>query len=446
MKFYIHKLGCPKNDVDADYISARLVDDGHESVSDPLEAESIIVNTCGFILPAREESINEILRLGQLKKSDRRVQMYATGCLSQRYGDELLTEIPELDGAFGLGELDSLAKAVTGSAQLDRSVRTDAHRLDYLAGERRFIGDDLPYAYLKISDGCNRGCTYCAIPAIRGRYRSRSVDDIVREAEYLSAHGKRELILVSQEATLYGQDLQGRPNIIDLLRELDRIERVRWIRLMYLHPARLDDDLIEYVTGDNKTLGCFDLPLQHANTEMLTAMGRGTDRAGIERLLSNIRQVCPDAVLRTTFILGFPGETDDRFQELVDFVSEQRFDRLGAYTYSLEEGTIAATMADQVPEAVKAKRLDELMELQREIAWERNEDLIGSVQEVIIDSRPDDGPAVGRTRGDCPEVDQEVYVHGEGPGVGRIVRVRIESADGFDLHASLCEGERHDTT
>ncbi|MFQ5452878.1 MAG: radical SAM protein, partial [Candidatus Zixiibacteriota bacterium] len=239
MKFYIHKLGCPKNDVDADYITARLISEGHQPVANPEQADSIIVNTCGFILPAKEESINELLRLGRFKKEGRLKTLFATGCLSQRYGNELIKEMPELDGAYGLGELDAIANAVTSSISNNKVIKIESRKLGYLDWGKRYIADKLPYAYLKISDGCNRYCSYCAIPSIRGNFRSRPLESIINEAEYLVQNGKKELILVSQEATLYGYNCQGvnKSNIITLLQELDKIEGLKWIRLMYLHPT-----------------------------------------------------------------------------------------------------------------------------------------------------------------------------------------------------------------
>jgi ribosomal protein S12 methylthiotransferase len=438
MRFYVHKLGCPKNDVDADYIAARLIAGGHEPVSDPKQAESVIVNTCGFILPAKEESVNEILRLGQLKKEGRLKTLYAAGCLAQRYGDELMAGLPELDGAFGLGAIDSLAEAVSSFSTDRKCVKKESRYLDYINFKDRPVFDSYPYAYLKISDGCNRGCSYCAIPGIRGKYRSRPVESIVREAQFLADNGKQELILVSQEATLYGFDLKDRPSLIDLLQALEAIEGVRWIRVMYLHPAQLELELIEYLADDNKTLNYFDLPLQHVNSDVLTAMGRQIDRSGIERLLGAIRSTSPEAVLRTTFLVGFPGETEAQFEELKDFVAEYEFNRMGVFAYSAEEGTPAAMRQDQISEGVKAVRMDELMTLQREIVFAQNESLIGTVQEVIIDAM-DGNAAVGRTHGDCPEIDQEVFVSGGNFSAGDVISVRIDSAEGYDLRGTKVE-------
>ncbi len=437
MKFYFHKLGCPKNDVDGDYIIAKLVALGHEPVSTPEEADSVIVNTCGFILPAREESINEILRLGQLKQEGRIKTIYATGCLSQRSGEELLSGMPELDGAFGLGVFDDIA-AVVGNAESKSSVlRDESESLIYIDGEQRYVGDDLPYAYLKISDGCDRRCTYCAIPSIRGHYRSRPVDSIVKEAEFLASRGKKELILVSQEATQYGRDLKNGPNIIELLQTLGQVDGVAWLRLMYLHPAEVDEKLIDFVINDTRTLSYFDLPLQHINDEILGKMRRRVTREQIERQIERIRAGSSEAAIRTVFIVGFPGETEKHFEELRTFVAEQEFDRLGVFAYSQEDGTPAAEMPDSVPEEEKAHRLDELMSLQREIALDRNISLIGSIKEVIIDHSVDESWAVGRTRADCPDIDQEVFVDGCNLSPGDMVTVRISAAEGYDLVGSV---------
>ncbi|MCB2201856.1 30S ribosomal protein S12 methylthiotransferase RimO [bacterium] len=435
MKFFVHKLGCPKNDVDADYISARLIDEGHEPATCAEEADSVIVNTCGFITAAKEESINEIIRLGQLKKSGQLKQLLASGCLTQRYGDEMLKQMPELDGTFGHGALDSIAKAVGGGNghRGERTVKLETRKLGYISWKHRFISDPYPYSYLKISDGCDRACTYCAIPGMRGRFRSRPIHSILNEAEFLAKNGKKELILVSQEATCYGYDLPGRPGILDLLKELEGVDGIEWIRLMYLYPAALENELIDYMAAPNKTVNYFDLPLQHANTEILNAMRRRVKRSHVEAIIRRIRETSDDAVIRTTFIVGFPGETQAQFDELYDFVELHRFDRMGVFPYSPEEGTPAEQLAGQIPERIKIERMDRLMNLQREIAFEINNSLIGQQRSVIIDAVGEDGRGVGRTTGDCPEIDQEVYVTGEGVDAGGLYLVHIDAVDGYDL-------------
>jgi ribosomal protein S12 methylthiotransferase len=440
MNFYIHKLGCPKNDVDADYIAARLIADGHNPVNDPHKAESIIVNTCGFILPAKEESIHEILSLAELKKSGDLKTLYAAGCLTQRNGDDLLAGIPELDGAFGHGALDSIATAVRQSSRLTRTVKMEIRKLGYLSFRNRFIGDNLPYSYLKISDGCDRPCTYCAIPAMRGRFRSRPLDSILKEAAYLAENGKKELILVSQEATLWGYDLENRPNIVTLLKELDQINGAEWIRLLYLYPGQVQPELIEYLADHNKTLNYFDLPLQHVNTEILAGMKRLIDKNGVVKLVNQIRSASSDAVIRTTFIVGFPGETEEHFEELYDFVEQYELDRVGVFTYSPEDGTPAEKFADQVSERTKLDRMDRLMTLQREIAFNHNAKLRGTIQRVLVDEINESGIAVGRTYADCPEIDQEITINDPDAVPGEFYDVLIEKVEGYDLTGSIVRG------
>ncbi|MCH7691642.1 MAG: 30S ribosomal protein S12 methylthiotransferase RimO, partial [candidate division Zixibacteria bacterium] len=425
------------NDVDADYIAARLIVEGHTPVSSPDRAESIIVNTCGFILEAKEESINAILNLSELKNTGMLKSLYAAGCLTQRNGDELLKGIPELDGAFGHGALDSIAKAVGSSARFDKTIKLETRKLGYLNFRNRFISDDWPYSYLKISDGCDRPCTYCAIPKMRGRYRSRPLDSIIKEAEFLAQNGKRELILVSQEATLWGYDLKGRPGTITLLKALEQVDGIDWIRLLYLYPGQVEDNLIEYMAEDNKTLNYYDLPLQHVNSDILSRMKRLVDRPRIDKLLSKIRRTSNDAVIRTTFIVGFPGETKKQFNELYDFVSENRLDRMGVFRYSPEDGTPAEKLSGQIPEKVKIERMDALMNLQRDIAFENNINLIGSVQKVLVDEINSEGFASGRTYADCPEIDQEVKIYGNSCRPGSFYNVLIDESEGYDLRGTV---------
>lgn len=439
MKFYIHKLGCPKNDVDADYIAARLTADGHEYVSDPKKAESILINTCGFINEAKEESIDEILRLARLKQTGQLKQLLATGCLTQRYGDEMLRDMPELDGAFGHGALNSIAAAL-GKPKGDRperATRLETRKLGYISWKHRFITDPFPYSYVKISDGCDRACTYCAIPGMRGRFRSRPIDSIVAEARFLAENGKRELILVSQEATCYGFDFGDGTTILDLLRALEAVDGIEWIRLMYLYPAALHEELIEYMTSGTKAVPYFDLPLQHVNEEILVAMRRQIERKRIEYLLDKIRARNGDGIVRTTFIVGFPGETESQFEELCDFVEESRFDRMGVFAYSAEENTPAASYERQIPDELQLERVDRIMSLQREIAFEKNNSLIGNRCAVIIDSVSEDGRGQGRTAGDCPEIDQEVSVTGKNVAIGDFVTVEITATDGYDLSGTV---------
>ncbi|MBN2227834.1 MAG: 30S ribosomal protein S12 methylthiotransferase RimO [candidate division Zixibacteria bacterium] len=435
MKFYIKKLGCPKNDVDADYIAGMLIADGHTRVDCDVDADAVVVNTCGFILPAKEESIAEILYYEKLRKAGAIFRLYLTGCLSQRYGSEILKEIDGVDGIFGIGQLEQLRQTI----QADSAIRLgnglgQAVDSGYIAGSKRFVDTIYPYEYLKISDGCDRFCSYCAIPLIRGRYRSRPLDDIVTEARLLAEHGKKEVILVSQEGTAYGRD-RGDVSVIDLLRALETIDGIAWIRLMYLHPESLTEKLIEYMTASEKVLGYFDMPLQHINKRILKKMNRRITRDRIERLITTIRDASPDNIIRTTFIAGFPGETDKEFDELEAFIADIEFDRLGVFAYSCEENTAAAGFNDQIPDKLAEERRDRLMMLQQQIAFLKNIALIGSTQHVIIDQSDDRNDAVGRTRGDCPEIDQSVIIRGRKLAVGDMLDVEITMAEGYDLIA-----------
>ncbi len=456
MKFYIERLGCPKNDVDADYIAGRLLNEGHQQVATAEQANAVIVNTCGFILPAKQESIGELLRFGEMRKDGQLSHLIAAGCLSQRHGTDLLEGIPEIDLACGLGELDALAKALSqspsnGTAVSSKRSAVDTRKLSYLAGERRYIDTSLPYAYLKISDGCDRKCSYCVIPKMRGSFRSRPIDDIVAEAAQLAEAGKKELILVSQEATLYGCDT-GKTQILELLAELEKLQGIEWIRLLYLHPQALRSDLIDYLSNGSKVLPYYDLPLQHISNDMLSRMRRQVRRPKIEQVLAEIKQKSDNAIIRTTFIVGFPGETNDDFGELMDFASEFEFDRMGAFAYSKEDGSSSALMPDQIPEELKQERVEALNELQSTIAESKNAQLIGRSETVLIDVVGEnmelDAPtvpdgrevlAIGRTKGDCPDIDQLVYL------VAEESTKESDVATGQDLQNGICQARVCDT-
>ncbi len=438
MKFYLKKLGCPKNDVDADYMGGELTEAGHEMVENPDMAEAIIVNTCGFILPAKEESIEEILRYEDRKTNGQLHKLIITGCLSQRYGEELKHALRHVDAVLGLGELERLKEILDGGPRTgDRVQATQARDLSYIVGQNRQVDITLPYAYLKISDGCDRFCSYCAIPYIRGRFRSRTVDDVTAEAEMLVARGMKEIILVSQEGTAFGRDRNNGENIQTLLKRLETIEGLAWLRLMYLHPESVTAELIEYMSSSEKVLGYFDLPLQHISDSVLKRINRPYTKKSVEKIIRRIRDCSAENIIRTTFIAGLPGETEEDFDELLEFIEEIEFDRLGAFGYSPEEGTAAADFDDQIPEENIAERQDLIMSLQQEIAFKKNMTLIGSYQKVIIDRVRPQGPAIARTKGDCPDIDQTIYVTGKNLAVGDIVDVRINMADGYDLLAEV---------
>nr|MBN2277998.1 30S ribosomal protein S12 methylthiotransferase RimO [candidate division Zixibacteria bacterium] len=440
MKFYIKKLGCPKNDVDGDYLAGRLVQLGHELVADSEGAEAIIVNTCGFILPAKEESIAEILQFEEQKKRGRIKKLFVTGCLSQRYGEDLQRDIPGVDGFFGLGKIEALIERLDSNLTGGYLVRDPASELTYTSGDIRYVEESYPYAYLKIAEGCDRYCAYCAIPYIRGRYRSRPIREIIDEAQLLASRGKKELILVSQEGSGYGRDSKDGTDIIDLLKALEKVAGVEWIRLMYLHPEAVTKQLIDYLTGSAKVLGYFDIPLQHVSDKILKKMNRRVTRREIENLLEKIRQASAENIIRTTFITGFPGETERDFEELHEFMESFKFNRLGVFAYSPEEGTAAVKMGRRPSARMAAERQDILMSLQQGIAFEKNISLIDKIQKVIIDEIRQGAPAVGRSMGDCPEIDQQVYVKGEGLVVGDIVKARIVMAEGYDLIAEKAGG------
>ncbi|PKK83545.1 MAG: 30S ribosomal protein S12 methylthiotransferase RimO [candidate division Zixibacteria bacterium HGW-Zixibacteria-1] len=436
MKFYIKKLGCPKNDVDGDYIAGMLISRGLQPTNNDLEADIVIVNTCGFILPAKEESINEILNYEQQKERGQIKKLYVTGCLPQRYGDELTADMPLIDGFFGLGKIEALADAIIGNnAGGPILVRDKASELTYLSGGLRHVDTARPYDYVKIADGCDRYCSYCAIPLIRGRYRSRPMSEIIDETQMLASKGKKEIILVSQEGTGYGRDFDKGPDIPALLRKLEEVEGIEWIRLMYLHPEAVTEELIDFMTFSGKVLGYFDIPLQHINDRILSSMNRRTNRSEIENTLYKIRDKSADNIIRTTFITGFPEETEKEFGELKRFIEEFKFDRLGVFKYSSEEGTRAAGMKNQISDAVAEARQDVLMSVQQEIAFDKNIALIDKIQQVIIDEVKPDAQAVGRTKGDCPEIDQQVYIDGENLTVGDILEARVVMAEGYDLIA-----------
>lgn len=431
--FYLHRLGCPKNDVDADYISGYLQSLGLAETDNPEFADLVIVNSCGFIQSAKEESIGAVLSLARLKQDSDGKKLVMTGCLSQRYADELHLEMPELDGIIGLNDIEALRGIVDGRAK--RIVARSDNPARYpVCQYPRAVSEGESFAYIKISDGCDNRCSYCAIPDIRGPLRSRPMDDIRREAELLLERGKRELILVSQESTAYGRDRFGKPHIIPLLKHLSEIGGDFWIRVMYMHPARLHIELIDYMIDNQRICNYFDLPLQHINDDMLQSMGRRVTRRRIEELLATIRDGKEPSAVRTNFIVGFPGETDAQFEELCGFVEKQRFERLGGFEYSAEEGTPAAVRPNQVPDSTKQWRYHRLMEIQQQVAFERNRSEIDRRYDVIVDAIDSEtGEAICRTRFDAPEIDQTVRVKTGGLRPGDIATVRITGCDDYDL-------------
>jgi ribosomal protein S12 methylthiotransferase len=433
MKIHLTTLGCPKNQVDSELMLGMLAQAGHEVVPTAEAADCLIVNTCAFIDQAREESVHAILELAQLKDPGHGPSLIVTGCLPQRHGREILEEIPEVDAILGTSELDRILDLVRQTtARRDWATNAPPGYL-YDANTPRLLTQRVPYAYVKIAEGCDMGCAFCAIPQFRGRHRSRSLRDIVREVEGLARRGIQEVILVSQDTLAYGKDLRGNGEIGDLLLALSETA-IPWIRPMYLHPAHVNDRLVAKWKRA-RVLPYLDMPVQHADDGILRAMRRGVTARRMTEVFEAFREALPDLTLRTTVLVGFPGESEAAFDNLLDFIEEVRFDRLGVFIYSAEEGTPAARMGGHVPREVGAERARIVQECQDRIAWERQKVLFGTVQTVLVDG-PSEDPAFpweGRTAGQAPEIDGVVYLRGRRLIPGSFARVRIVEVEGYEL-------------
>lgn len=437
---YIQTLGCPKNEVDSEIISGSLESEGFRICSNPEEADIIIVNSCSFIQEAKEESIEATLSLATLKDEEKKKKLILYGCLGQRYRKELKKLLPEVDAIFGVEKIDSLVNYCRDEKTVEpEGDRGFAPR--YVEYPRRKIGADRPYAYLKISEGCNNYCSYCAIPYIRGPLRSRRLQNIVREAHALVDSGIREIILIAQDTASYGVDIHGRPELVKLLRELSKIDDLRWIRILYAQPKGVDDNLIGEISENEKICKYLDLPLQHISDRILRRMNRKVTKKQIYGLIERIRAEIPGVALRTSFIVGFPGENENDFRELLDFVEEVRFDHLGAFTYSREEGTEAYRFSSQVPRKIKEERLDLLMSCQGDIIFERNERKIGDQLEVLVEGEEEDstGRWVCRSEHQAPEIDSCFLVSNSNLKAGDFVEVEIVGQEAYDLIAELKE-------
>ena len=428
-------LGCPKNQVDSELMIKKLSDAGYELIDTPFGADAVIVNTCGFIEAAKREGIETILEMGQYKEDGEVGKILVIGCMAQRYRDEILTEMPEVDAVGGLGVNGDIVSFVDGvfSGNGERSRFPPRSALP-LSGERILTTPD-HWAYLKISDGCSNGCAFCAIPKIRGPFRSRDIEDIVDEARALAARGVKELIVIAQDTTRYGLDNYGKLMLPELLRRLDEIVGIRWIRLLYCYPDRLTDETLEVMRDSEKILHYIDLPLQHASGRLLEKMNRHGDRETLTKLIEKIRSYMPDCVLRTTFITGFPGETDEDFDELSEFVEDIGFDRLGCFAFSPEEGTLAYSMPDQVDPELAEHRGEVLMEQQYDIAVKKQEALIGCVIECVAEDYDDYSDSYsGRTWMDAPEIDAGIrFISSRELSPGTFVRVKVTGVNGYDL-------------
>lgn len=438
-KILFVSLGCDKNLVDTERMLGILAERGYSFTDDENEAEIALVNTCCFINDAKEESINTLLELAELKKSGGLSALVAAGCLAQRYREEILSEIEEVDAVVGTTAIDQIADTLDQIFSGKKQNHIEDCNRTPVYGGRRLITTGGHYAYLKIAEGCDKCCTYCIIPKIRGKYRSIPMESLLEEAEQLAAEGVKELILVAQETTLYGTDLYGEKRLPELLHKLCRIEGLCWIRILYCYPEEIDGGLIEAVKSEEKLCAYLDLPIQHASDAVLKRMGRRTDSGQIRDIVARLRREIPDICLRTTLITGFPGETQEDHERLLSFVEEQKFDRLGVFTYSQEEDTPAALMPGQVPEEVKLARRAELMELQQEIAFEKAAQMTGRTVSAMIEGKVADEDAyVARTSRDAPGVDGYLFVSAKRELMtGDFVKVRITGSYEYDLIGEL---------
>ncbi|MCD8120935.1 MAG: 30S ribosomal protein S12 methylthiotransferase RimO [Clostridiales bacterium] len=439
MKILCISLGCDKNLVDTERMLGLLNRDGYTFTDDETEADVAVINTCCFINDAKEESVNTILEMAELKKAGRLKALIVAGCMAERYRKEILDEIPEVDGILGTSTWDEI------SAVLARVLHGESvslfHDVDALPEMEtdRIVTTGGHYAFLKIAEGCDKRCTYCIIPNLRGRYRSVPMERLVREAEQLAERGVKELILVAQETTLYGTDLYGEKRLPELLKRLAAIPGIYWIRIQYCYPEEITDELIETIRTEEKICHYLDLPIQHASDTVLKRMGRRTNQREIRELIGKLRRAIPDLAIRTTMISGFPGETKEDHEELLRFVDEMEFERLGVFPYSAEEDTPAASFPDQVPQEVKEERRDEIMELQQEIAFAHSEAMVGQILDVMIEGKIADEPAyVGRTYMDAPNVDGYIFVDSEETLLsGDFVRVRVTGSSEYDLTGEI---------
>ena len=442
-KILFVSLGCDKNLVDSEIMLGLLAKSSYEFTDDEREADVVVINTCCFINDAKEESINTILEMAELKKSGAIESLIVTGCLAQRYKEEIQAEIPEVDAILGTMAIDEIAKTLE---EVGQGIRTNRYKsLDEkpLTGVDRVVTTGGHYAYLKIAEGCDKHCTYCIIPKVRGNYRSVPMEDLVQEAEKLAEQGVRELILVAQETTLYGVDLYGHKSLSELLHRLCEISGLYWIRILYCYPEEIDGALIETIRQEKKICHYLDLPIQHASDRILRRMGRRTDREQLEQTIGRLRQEIPDICLRTTLITGFPGETQEDHEQLLDFIDRMEFDRLGVFPYSQEEDTPAALMEDQIEEEVKQQRFAELMELQQEIAFAAAQDMVGKVVTAVIEGKVvDENAYVARTYKDAPGVDGLLFVNtGRELLTGDFVKVKVNGVYEYDLMGVLVEDE-----
>ncbi|MBC2856618.1 30S ribosomal protein S12 methylthiotransferase RimO [Cetobacterium sp. 2A] len=444
MKLGLISLGCSKNLVDSEYLIGMLVArKGFEITNDIEDADVALINTCGFIGDAKEESIQAILEIAEYKRTGKLKKLIVAGCLAQRYAQELIDEMPEVDAVIGTGDLDKIEKIIDEIFENKKVVESSS--LNFLADSttERILTTSPHTAYLKIAEGCDRKCAYCIIPQLRGKLRSRTIEDIVQEAKNLAANGVREINLLAQETTEYGIDLYKKKALPDLLKELAKVEGIEWIRSYYMFPNSLTEELIEVIKNEPKVCNYFDVPIQHISDEILRSMGRAKSGDHIKDILNKIRQEIPEASIRTTVIVGFPGETAEQFEELKDFIQEFKFDYVGVFKYSREEGTRAHDMDNQVDEDIKQERWVELTNLQSQIAEAKNRELIGKVVEVMIDGVSSESEFMleGRTMGQALEIDGKILTNDGTAKQGEIVKVKLEQNFDYDFVGPIVENE-----
>lgn len=429
---HIVTLGCSKNDVDSSMMYSLLDKNKYQMVNEASKADILIVNTCGFIDAAKEESIDTILESVEYKNEGKCKKVLLSGCLAQRYPEELIKEISEIDGIIGTGNIDYINELLDRSLAGDLFIKTDNLNSAYIEGIRKEVVKTTEY--VKISEGCNNNCSYCIIPSLRGKNRSRKIEDIYSEVDYLVSKGAREIILIAQNTTDYGIDLYSKYSLAKLIKEISKIEDLKWIRVLYLYPDHFTEELIEEFKNNEKLINYVDMPLQHISDDVLKRMNRKTSKDHIIKTLKNLRKSVPDIVIRTTFIVGFPGESDDDFNQLVDFIEDVKFDKLGIFEYSLEEGTGAASLDEQISDSLKEKRKNEIMAIQSEISAEILSKNIGKRLEVLIEEQVDEENYVGRTYMDSPEIDGVTYVHSNKElGIGSFVEVNVVDSLDYDL-------------
>ncbi|TQQ84160.1 30S ribosomal protein S12 methylthiotransferase RimO [Peptacetobacter hominis] len=434
LKIALESLGCSKNLMDAEIMNGILIEKGYEFTDDFEDADLIIVNTCGFIKDAKQESIDLIVELSELKKEGKLKYLIVTGCLAQRYSDELLEEIPEIDAIVGTGNFMNISDIIEKVEENKKVNETGNIEFAFDETLPRYVSTPDYMAYIKIGEGCSNHCTYCIIPKLRGKYRSRKFEDIIKEAEKLAADGVKELVVIAQDTTKYGEDLYGESRLAELLDKMAEIEGLKWIRVMYSYPESITEELVNVIAKHDNICSYFDMPIQHASNRILKLMNRKTSKEDIRAKVEMIRAKIPDAVIRTTVIVGFPGEEESDVDELVDFIEEIKFDRLGAFSYSREENTPADKMEGHMEEEIKEERRARVMMAQQRISESLNERKIGNIYEVLVEEQVEDNIYTGRTQGDAEDIDSIVYINSDEPlEIGDFVKVEINDSMEYDL-------------